>query len=888
MAKTKTKKQDANAANARADDAGRGQAWRRLAWVLAALAWVFVVMSLIDFNLADWPGHAVSPVNWPVTNWCGPAGAAAAYYGYFTLGPGIWVLLAGILAALVATAAGRRISQAPLRLLGTLVCAVAVSGFVALRLPNVGVMPEGAGGLLAIALIDLMVVHFSHVGTMIVLTGMLVVGLVVAVDELVAAFPQWLGRTGRRVGGLRLPRLSLAGVGAMLPGRRAGNRSGMMLRPRPRHPAEPPADADDLDQTTAAVDEAEPDAEDTRPVRPGDRPTAAEADDEASADEADQDHACDDVEVIDEDQDTDDEDEADDIPADGRARLTPEALKEKISKLPISFAKPAPAEPPAPPQQDLSDYRFPTMDLLVEPEHSFSEEIAAHVREQAEILERALQTYRIDAEVVAIDAGPVITLYEVALAPGTKVSQLNTVSSDVARELKAQSIRIVPNTAGKSTVGIEVPNLKKEKVRLKDLMALGGTRVRDDMALPMYLGKDASGDPLIADLAKMPHMLIAGTTGSGKSVCMNSIIMSFLFTRRPDELKLILVDPKMVEMSLFKEIPHLMCPVVTDMGKAAAILEWAVTKMDERYELLSEAACRDIDSYNRLEWEDLQEIFQPQTEAEEAKIPKKLYRMVFVIDELADLMMTNKEVENDIVRIAQKARAVGIHLILATQRPQANVVTGLIKSNMPCRVSFQVASGMDSRIVLDSKGAELLLGQGDMLFLSPRTSKLTRAQGTLVDDAEIRKSVRFLKDVAEPSFEPQLVQIRSADQKDVDSEAASDPLFEDAVRVVLETQRGSVSLLQRRLTIGYSRASRLVEAMAMAGILGTHKGSQAREVTMTIDDWEQMREQLAAQPGMQANFRYQDNPDDLGQTTWDQADDDHEGVPDEMDDEYRG
>ncbi|MEX0741555.1 MAG: DNA translocase FtsK, partial [Phycisphaeraceae bacterium] len=404
--------------------------------------------------------------------------------------------------------------------------------------------------------------------------------------------------------------------------------------------------------------------------------------------------------------------------------MDPYAIREKIKKLPISFAAKKPAAPPVAPQQDLSGYRFPGADLLAEPESSFTDEMATVVREQAELLERALQTYKIDAEVVGIDAGPVITLYEVKLAPGTKVSQINAISSDVARELRAQNIRIVPNTAGKSTVGIEVPNLKKEKVRLKELMGLAGQDIFDKMSMPMFLGKDASGNPLIADLAAMPHMLIAGTTGSGKSICINSIIMSFLFARRPDELKLVLVDPKMVEMAQFRDIPHLMCPVVTEMNKASAILEWAVTKMDERYELLAEAGVRDVEGYNRLTWEELKERFEPHDEQEEAVIPKKLPRLVFIIDELADLMMTNKEVEGFIVRIAQKARAVGIHLILATQRPQANVVTGLIKSNMPCRVAFKVASGMDSRIVLDQKGAELLLGHGDMLFLSPRTSKL--------------------------------------------------------------------------------------------------------------------------------------------------------------------
>jgi S-DNA-T family DNA segregation ATPase FtsK/SpoIIIE len=847
------------------DTPPRPTAAKRITWMLLAGLWLFTTVAMVGYQPNDWPSHAVAyeaygPAN--VANYCGPVGAWVAYQVYFTLGPGAWALLIGAAVVLWVTARSRTVEQLPLRIIGAFVCAVALSGMVALQAPAAGSLPEGAGGLLAIYLVNLLVGHFSFVGSWLVLLAMLGVGAIVAVDELVSAVPNLIAKLAGKAAGVNWPKPVLVGLPGRLFGRR--EREDHMLKPRRkpvpiRHGAE--ADSEDPKLAVAAAPEApeieEPDVEEIE-----------ENDDEAYEED----------EAIAVDEDEDEEYEDDEGEAVKKQPLDPEALREKIKKLPITFAQPKSSSPPPAPPQDLSGYQFPSVDILAEPEHSFSDEMAALVREQAEILERALQTYRIDAEVVAIDAGPVITLYEVSLAPGTKVSQLNTISSDVARELKAQNIRIVPNTAGKSTVGIEVPNIKKEKVRMKDLMALGGEKVRDEMALPMYLGKDASGNPLIADLASMPHMLIAGTTGSGKSVCMNSIIMSFLFTRRPDELKLILVDPKMVEMAQFKDIPHLMCPVVTDMGKAAAILEWAVTKMDERYELLAEAGCRDITSYNKLSLKELYDIFDPQTEEEEAKIPKKLYRIVFIIDELADLMMTNKEVENFIVRIAQKARAVGIHLILATQRPQANVVTGLIKSNMPCRVAFKVASGMDSRIVLDSKGAELLLGHGDMMFLSPRSSKVTRAQGTLVDDSEIRTAARFLKDVAQPSFEPQLVQLRSADARDVDEEATKDPLFEEAVKVVLETQRGSVSLLQRRLTIGYSRASRLVEAMAVAGILGTHKGSQAREVTMTLEEWEQMREQMAAGGDLQ----YEDDPDAMGENSWDEG-----TVPDEMDGEYR-
>jgi S-DNA-T family DNA segregation ATPase FtsK/SpoIIIE len=530
------------------------------------------------------------------------------------------------------------------------------------------------------------------------------------------------------------------------------------------------------------------------------------------------------------------------------------------------------------------------MDLLEDPEGGFTQEMEKLVRDQAMELESALRQYRIEGEVVGIDSGPTITLFEVRLSPGTKVSRLQSVDSDLARAMKAQNVRIVANMAGKDTVGVEVPNLKKETVRIKELMSQKGEKIAK-MKLPMFLGKDASGTPLIQDLAAMPHMLIAGTTGSGKSVCMNSIIMSFLYTKRPDELKLVLVDPKMVEMSQFRDIPHLMCPVVTEMAKAAAILEWAVTKMDERYELLAETGVRDIGSYNGLSFDEIKERLNIVTEEEAARTPKKLPYLVFVIDELADLMMTNKEVEGSIVRIAQKARAVGIHLILATQRPQANVVTGLIKSNMPCRVSFKVASGMDSRIVLDQKGGELLLGQGDMLFLSPRTSKLTRAQGVFVDDVEIRRSVKFLKDVAQQSFEPQLVQLRGSSEEDL---GEREPEFDQAVEVVLEKQKGSVSLIQRALRIGYTKASRIMEQMAGAGIVEqSGRAGQERKVLISYDEWEAMKEQAARDAAQaEADEGEADEADegDLDEELDLDADDEQDaddGVPDEMSGEHR-
>jgi S-DNA-T family DNA segregation ATPase FtsK/SpoIIIE len=488
------------------------------------------------------------------------------------------------------------------------------------------------------------------------------------------------------------------------------------------------------------------------------------------------------------------------------------------------------------------DYTLPPLELLAEPEYGYSAVQGKVVKSKAVTLERLLGEFNITASVVAADTGPVVTMFELELSAGVKVSQISALANDMARALGVGAVRVVAPLPGKHTIGIEVPNSEKEKVRMKDIMQLAGSKP-EKMQIPLFLGKDSSGEALVSDLASMPHLLIAGTTGSGKSVCINSIITGILLTKRPDEVKLVLVDPKMVEMTAFNVIPHLMSPIVTETQRAVQVLEWATVKMDERYALLAEARVKNIAEYNRLGVAEIVARFAPTTPDEEAKIPKRLPYIVIVIDELADLMMTApKEIEAFIVRLAQKSRAVGIHIVLATQRPQATVVTGLIKSNMPTRIGFRVAAKMDSRIVLDQNGAEALLGQGDMLFLKPGTSDLIRAQGTFVDDIEVRRIAKYLKEIAAPHFHPELQQLGRMDA----SQMTKDDLFDEAVRIVLESNRGSVSLLQRRLSVGYARASRIIEMMAAAGILGEYKGSQAREVLMTLKEYERIREQMEA------------------------------------------
>lgn len=836
---------------------------KRIGWVLLAAVWLLLVVSIGSFNSADAPSHVVAVQNEFPANLCGRAGATVAYWSYYVFGIGVWVLLAGLAALLGVTVTGRRVSHSFVRALGLLFAALAIAALQGLLLPNIGPLAGTRAGLIATIAVQELVPRFSTVGTFLVLLGAAVVGGVVAVDKLMFAIPKalWMSITATGRGAANsvqlMKQLSLRPEKSS-PGNVKLKPKAAKATSKKKSKSGGGDGAIDPDAggigATEAFDpeehELEDEYEDDEEYEDDDEYEYEDEDEDDAeyVDEDDEEYEDEDEDEYEDDEEYEDEEEDEVRPA-AKQRLTTEELKEKIAKLPVRLGnrtKTIARDEDIPRQESFENYKFPTLELLEHPDAAFSEKMEQMVRTQAEHLEEALQTFGIDGEVAGIESGPTVTLYSVQLAPGTKVARVSAVSKDLARALRAQSIRIVPNMAGKTTIGIEVPNLKMERVRLKELMSGGHAA---NMQLPMFLGKDAAGEPLVADLTRMPHMLIAGTTGSGKSVCMNTIIMSWLYTKRPNELKLVLVDPKMVELSQFAEIPHLMCPVVTEMGRAAAILEWAVNKMEERYELLREAQVRDILSYNALPEEELYELFQPASDEERARIPKKLPYIVFVIDELADMILTHKEVEHFIVRIAQKARAVGIHLIVATQRPQANVVTGLIKSNMPCRASFKVASGMDSRIVLDQKGAELLLGQGDMLFLSPHTTELRRAQGTLVTDGEIRKVARFLREVAAPSFERSLLAIRPGGGGGEDGEGDSDfnmaerdPMFDKAVEIMIESGRGSVSLLQRRLAIGYSRASRLVDQMGQAGILGEHRGSVARDVLISMDDWQRMKE----------------------------------------------
>jgi len=454
------------------------------------------------------------------------------------------------------------------------------------------------------------------------------------------------------------------------------------------------------------------------------------------------------------------------------------------------------------------------------------------------ILEKKLSDYGVEGKVVEVRPGPVITVYEFEPAPGVKVSRIVNLADDLALALSALSIRIVAPIPGKSVVGIEVPNAVRETVLLREIIDSDAFR-SSKSKLSFGLGKDISGEPFVVDLARMPHLLVAGSTGSGKSVSINSMICSILFKATPDEVRFIMIDPKMLELSDYEGIPHLLLPVVTHPKKAAAGLKWLVEEMERRYSVLAEKGVRNIENYHQRAEKELKEkrkVYKRKGDALEggeekpAESMEKLPYIVVVIDELADLMMiSSREVEESITRLAQMARAVGIHLLLATQRPSVDVLTGIIKANFPARISFQVTSKVDSRTILDTIGAEHLLGAGDMLFLPPGSSKLTRLHGAFVSSAEIKRIVEFLKKQGKPSYDPSiLLEVRK--EKEATGEDEYDEKYDEAVAFVAELGQASISLIQRRFRIGYNRAARIVEKMEAEGVVGASDGIKPREV----------------------------------------------------------
>ena len=551
-----------------------------------------------------------------------------------------------------------------------------------------------------------------------------------------------------------------------------------------------------------------------------------------------------------------------------RKQARQEGVREEQKK--VAARQPPRIEPPAPQpvksdrvererQVPLFDApkssEMPALTLLDEArprEHSYSDEA---LEAMSRLVEIKLRDFGIEVEVVAVQPGPVITRFELRPAPGVKVSQISNLAKDLARALSSISVRVVEVIPGKSVVGLEIPNEKREIVTLGEIIK---SKPYDDLSSPLALalGKDIGGVPVVADLARMPHLLIAGTTGSGKSVAINAMVLSLVYKATPDHVRMIMIDPKMLELSVYEGIPHLLSPVVTDMKQAANALRWCVAEMERRYALMSALGVRNIGGFNRKVKDAadggkpikdpirMQKIAQgvPGVVAEDVADLTTLPFVVVIIDELADLMMiVGKKVEELIARLAQKARASGIHLILATQRPSVDVITGLIKANIPTRIAFQVSAKVDSRTILDQSGAESLLGHGDMLYLPPGTSIPTRVHGAFVSDQEVHRVVAGLKSAAPPIYIDEILVgprtpipgFPSDDEEeggDGIADAEADPLYDEAVRIVTETRKASISGVQRRLKIGYNRAARLVEAMEAAGLVGPLQSNGNREI----------------------------------------------------------
>ncbi len=513
--------------------------------------------------------------------------------------------------------------------------------------------------------------------------------------------------------------------------------------------------------------------------------------------------------------------------------LSPAAKTKEVPVLPFSMKPKIQIKTPKPAVPEfkasskefkIGDYQLPSLDLLDSPPPFEARQIKEDLEANARILEDTLNDFDISVKVTDIERGPVITRYELEPAPGVKLNRIVALSDDIALAMKAQSVRIIAPIPGKARVGVEVPNSQSSLVYLKEVLVSKEFQ-ETDLPLTLALGKDISGHAIVADLDEMPHLLIAGTTGSGKTVCVNSLILSLLFKNSPNDLKFVMIDPKMVELRPFSEIPHMLCPVITDAKKASVALNWVVNEMEERYKLLAKVGVRSIESYNE----------------KQEKIPY----IIVVIDEFADLMnVAADQIENAVTRLAQLSRAVGIHLILATQRPSVNVITGVIKANLPARISFKVASKVDSRTVLDMNGADKLLGKGDSLFLRPGESKLIRIQCTLVSDKEIGKAVDFIKNQGEPVYDEEILKEQ---HKGASGSGEKDDIYDEAVRIIMESNQASVSILQRRLRLGYTRAARIIDSMEQEGLVGPFEGSRPRRILVDREAW--LRQVIAEQEG---------------------------------------
>ena len=778
--------------------------------VAAVAVAVYLLLAIVSYSSMD-PAWTFAGSNLSVSNWVGRSGAYTADLTLSAFGWAAYMLPAGLAAAAIPALRPR--GEEPrhwpppallaVRTVGFAATLVAVCVLLRLHFGADGDLPAGTGGVLGGSLVALGLPALNPAGLTLCALAVLMIGLQAAVGHSWLQLAEWTGRGLCRLAAAA-GRAAYTGLRSSGSGwrRAAAWTAGLRRRSAPvaETVATSAADAPPLASDETRAESAEP------ALREATEQPAMEA--------------------------------APDVPP--SAESVPRAIEPTVGKPSPTRKTAAKVQPPEPP-------RLPGLNLLEEADLLAT---GGYSRESLEAMSRLLEVkladFKVQAEVVSVQPGPVVTRFELQPAAGVKVSKITGLAKDLARSLAVVSVRIVEIIPGKSVVGIEIPNERRETVRLKEILSSPQFETTDS-PLTLALGKDIAGVPVMADIGKMPHLLVAGTTGSGKSVGVNAMLLSMLYKAQPEDLRLILVDPKMLELAVYDGIPHLLTPVVTDMKDAAQALNWCVAEMERRYQLMAAFGVRNIGGFNkrvkeaRQSGEALADPLWPQDAADAAPELATLPYIVVVIDEFADMMMiVGKKVEQLIARIAQKARAAGIHLVLATQRPSVDVITGLIKANIPARLSFQVSSRIDSRTILDQGGAEQLLGHGDMLFLPPGTSVPVRVHGAFVSDEEVHAVAADWKTRGQPDYLAEVVAggvdtqipgtVDLSEETKAGSDDSSEPLYDEAVAFVVESRRASISAVQRKLRIGYNRAARLIEAMEAAGVVSAMNSQGNREV----------------------------------------------------------
>ncbi len=805
-------------------------------WVAAFTCLVFGVLlavALIDFMPEQSIWHTTNPTS---VNLVGVVGAEFCWWSYHLIGASTWLLPVFLFWMTIIYLRSAR-SLTGTRFFAMLCCIVAFSGLVAMQatlFTNNDVFTRGPGGLLGGLVYDTVLRDSIGIfGSALILGTVYSVGMLFIFTRDIAAeisrlmhnFTEWrqkraalkaalaAERRQQREEAAKAKQAESAAAAAVAPALNTGSGRKMVV-PKTEDPL--------VEKTKTATASAKPAPEPVvpvkaKPVEP--TPTPAKT-------------------------------------AAAKTAANPKELAVAAGKLELNIVKPEETKKAkiTLPQSDDKDYEFPPLKLLREQVKSDSLNSEEEHRQNAENLLRILSEFGVEVTLGEIHVGPVITRYEVVPAPGVRVEKISGLDKNIALGMRAQSVRILAPIPGKAAVGVEVPNQKATPVGMREILE-SEDWVGAKAELPIALGKDVSGKPLVSDLTKMPHLLIAGATGSGKSVCINSIVASILYSKSPKDVRLIMVDPKVVELKIFNSLPHMLIPVVTEPKKVPGALKWLLSEMEQRYQIFAKVNVRNITGFNNRKKDPKAADFPPTEQqaelegvADDIEIPERLPYIVAIIDELADLMMiAPAEIETSIARLAQLARAAGIHLIIATQRPSVNVITGVIKANLPSRIAFQVASQVDSRTILDTKGADTLIGRGDMLFSPPGSSRLVRAQGAFVADEEVQEIVEFLKKNGPPQYAQSVQQQidRAAKEDDEDEEGGGsddlgddEELFQQAYDVLKSTRRASTSMMQRRLRIGYNRAARIMDLMEQKGIVGPENGSSPREILVDLDSYQ--------------------------------------------------